>query len=376
MNRHVVLRRRALAIAGAIGVAALLWLLLGGQGGDDEESAASGTRAPTSSPQTEELLVGLSTEEKVDQLILAGLEPGSRRSPGVGGIFVGADAWPGEDDGKALLKGLRKGEEIPPLIATRQEGGVYRELEDLPAPEREIEIGDRGETDAARKWAEEIGEALREQGFDLNLAPVADIATLDSPLADRAFSDDPVVTTALTGAAIAGCRMAGIACAPSHFPGAGGASQDTAAGPATVSVDVATLLARDVRPFQIAFQQGAPAVVVSNAFYAGYDPVTPASLSPEILDGLLRERLGFEGVAITDDLAEGAIRAVSDVPDAAVAAVAAGADMVQISRPKDVVGIRRALTEAVAAEELPITRLDEAAGRVLELKRSLGLLRR
>jgi beta-N-acetylhexosaminidase len=208
----------------------------------------------------------------------------------------------------------------------------------------------------------------------MNLGIVADVATIDSPVGDRAFSDDANVTAQLTAAAIRGCEEAGIACAVRHFPGLGAASGSTDAGPATVSLDSATLATRDLLPFEAAIAEGAPAVVLSHAFYAAYDPVTPASLAPEVANGLLRERLGFTGVAITDDLATGAIRATGGVRQAGVTALAAGADMLLVESPAEAEGVRDGLLAAVESGEVPEDRLDQAVGRVLELKQNLGLL--
>ena len=100
-----------------------------------------------------------------------------------------------------------------------------------------------------------------------------------------------------------------------------------------MGLDRATLLRRDLVPFKVAFQAGAPAVVLSHSFFAAFDPVTPASQTRAIATGLLRGRLGFEGVAITDDLAAGAVRALGPVRDAAVASLLAGADLLLIERP-------------------------------------------
>jgi beta-N-acetylhexosaminidase len=236
-------------------------------------------------------------------------------------------------------------------------------------------MGNRGSARAVEAWARSSGEALRAAGIDLDLFPVADVPTVTSPLAERSFSDDPVLTAALTAAAIRGCRDARIACAVSHFPGLGAASQDTADGPATVSLDQATLDSRDLAAFRAAFAERAPAVVLSLAFYAAYDPVTPGALTPAVATGLLRDELGFQGVAITDDLDSGAITADYSVPEAAVDALRAGADMVQIDAPGEEAGVRDAIVRAVASGSLPEDRLREAASRVLELKRRIGLLR-
>ena len=128
----------------------------------------------------------------------------------------------------------------------------------MPPEQTELEIGDIGSTETAEEWARDAAEALRSAGFDLNLFPIADVATLDSPIADRAFSDDPATVTELTAAAVRGCADAGLACAALHFPGLGAASEDTDRGPATVGLDAETLESRDLGPFATAFPTGCP----------------------------------------------------------------------------------------------------------------------
>jgi beta-N-acetylhexosaminidase len=127
-------------------------------------------------------------------------------------------------------------------------------------------------------------------------------------------------------------------------------------------------------PFEAAVAEGVPVVMLSHAFYAAHDPVTPASLSRPIATHLLRDELGFTGVAMTDDLDAGAIRATSGVAPAAVAALNAGSDLLLVSSPEAVPAVREALLAAVASREIPPARLDQAVGRVLELKRAHGLL--
>jgi beta-N-acetylhexosaminidase len=213
--------------------------------------------------------------------------------------------------------------------------------------------------------------ASGKDGGDLNLFPDADIATPGSPFADRAVGEDPELVTRLTATAIRDCEREGIACAPGRFPGLGGASQDTDAGPATVGTPAAELARRDLLPFRAAIAAGAPAIVVSHAFYAAYDPVTPASLSPAVIGGLLRGQLGFRGVVITDDLGAGAITAAGGVQAAAPRALAAGADLVLIGQPSAGRKARRGIVTALKSGALPRARLDEAVARVLVLKRTL-----
>ena len=326
---------------------------------------------------------GLTDEQLADQVLLLGFEGVDETAPmlaelggrELGGILIGPANWLGADAGAGLIEAIRSASATataPPLIVASQEGGDYRSFADLPPEETELEIGDSGNVSVAEDWARQTSAALSDSGFDLNLFPVADVATLDSPVADRAFSDDPRVAAELTAASLRGCRDARLACAPLHFPGLGAASQDTSRGPATVSLDQAGLFARDVEPFRAAIAERAPALVLSLAFYAAYDPVTPGAFTPTIATDLLRDQLGFAGVAITDDLGAGAVKFTDEVPDAAVAALAAGVDMVQITNPEDQEGVAEAIVAALASGELSRGRLAEAAGRVLELKESVS----
>jgi beta-N-acetylhexosaminidase len=394
-----VARRRALAIGVAVASTALIWLVFL-RGGDDEErpgGAAPGGEVPAS---VRDIVDRLSPEEKVDQVLLLGFD-GTDPGAGIvgdvaerqlGGVLVGARNWVDLDQLDALTGAIRSAgsahDRIPPLVAAAQEGGPFRAFDGLPPTERALDIGRTGDPGVAERSARDAATALHDAGFDLDLFPVADVATLDSAIADRAYADDATTVAAMTTAALAGCESAGIACAPSHFPGLGAASQRTEDGPATVSLDAAGLAARDLVPFDAAFHEGAPAVVLSHAFYVAYDAVTPGSLSSLVAYDLLRKQMGFEGVAITDDLGAGAIKARGEasqaggggprggsaVTAAAIAALAAGADMLQIEDPGDQDGVTDAVIEALGTGDLSQDRLDEAVGRVLVLKQQLGLI--
>jgi beta-N-acetylhexosaminidase len=380
----VYARRRLIAVAVVVVSTALLWLVLF-RGGDDEDAGANPGRGV--SEPVAALVRGLTPEERVGQVLLLGFDGTDQTSPifstvaseELGGVLIGPQNWLDAQQGSTLAGALRatglSERKTAPLIVASQEGGEYRSFPDLPPEQTELAIGDTGSVPGAEAWASEAGRELRAAGIDLNLFPVADVATLDSPVADRAFSDDPAVAAAMTAAAVRGCRAARIACAAIHFPGLGAASQDTNQGPATVSLDAASLSDRDLQAFDAAFAERVPAVGLSLSFYAAYDPVTPAALSEAVATGLLRGELGYDGLAITDDLGAGAIKAGYAVPEAAVAAIRAGADMVQIASPQDQRGVREALLGAVRSGAISEERLAEAAGRVLELKRSRGLLR-
>jgi beta-N-acetylhexosaminidase len=318
---------------------------------------------------------GLNTAEKIDTVLAVGFAgtEAPKLAAAQGGVVIGPENWPGASGAKALSDDLHAAGKVPPLVIGVQEGGQYRAYADLPPPERQLDLGASADPAAAQESARRAAAAMKKAGFDLNLGPVADVATLDSPIADRAYGDDASLVAAMTAAAIEGCAAGGLLCAPAHFPGQGAANADTGSGPATVSLDAGTLRDRDVAPFAAAIAAGAPALVLSHAFYAAYDAVNPAVLTESIVTGLLRGDLRFKGVAITDDLSAGAIRGGEGAGDASVRALNAGADLLLVSDPADAASARGALAKAVEDGTVSGGRLDEAAGRVLDLKKTAGI---
>lgn len=370
LGRHLDFQRGLLVAVLAAALGGAVASVLVQRAGDEEAAVPPSAIRP--SPQVARLLGQMSPRQKVDAVMAAG---GGAPGGALGAVVVSAEDWAGGPAAIERLSDPAAKAPAPPLVIGTQEGGVYRSYPNLPTLATQLQIGDTADPKIAREQAAKKAKAMSAAGFDLNLGPLADVATIDSPVADRAYGDDAELVARLTSAALRGCKEGGIACAVSHFPGLGAASDDTAIGPATVGLDAASLASRDLVPFRAAFDAGAPAVVLSLAFYAAYDPVTPAALSPVIATDLLRRELGFEGVAITDDLSSGAVAAGIGAPDAAVQALAAGADMVTISEPRQADQARAAIRAAVASGAIPATRLADAAARVLELKRRLGLLK-
>jgi len=383
--------RRIIAILLVLAIGVGVWLLFIRDSGSGSSPKAEDAREASSAepgegrdkPVSKDPVVrDLSVEEQVSQVLMLGFEGTAAGDEGVadvaaespGAVLVRAENWTGAADGKKLVAALGSKGGVPPLIAVSQEGGEFRSLPDLPPAERALDIAREDDPDATEAWARGASEALVEAGFHLNLFPVADVATLDSPYAGRAFSDDPGAVAELTGAALDGCEAAGLACAPLHFPGLGSASQDTADGPATVVTDLATLTSRDLVPFGTAAKK-APAMVISLGFYPDFDAVVPGALTEGVATGLLRDDVGFQGVAISDDLGAGAVQATYETPEAAVLALSAGIDLIQIASPEDADGVAKALVEAVESGRIAPERLAEAAERVVDLKRRVGLVK-
>lgn len=366
-------------------LAGIVVLVLGGalasillQGDDGSSEAAPAIQA---SKRVQKVVNSLSLVQKADAVVISGFDGtgGATQLAGssqIGGLLVGPEDWFGVAKGKALIAQIHSagstGGRISPLVVGRQEGGIYRSYPDLPPAVGQREVGTGTPAEAA-EWAEETGRALANAGFNVNLAPIADVATLDSPLSDRAFGDDDELVGAITAASVRGCRGTGIACATPYFPGLGAASASTSDGPATVGLSTEELAARDLFPFRNAIKGGVPAIVLSLALYSAYDPVTPGALSPSVAQALLRDELGFKGVAISDDLSVGVAATGVPAPDAAVRALIAGTDMALVSNPKQAAAARKAILESARSGGLPTSRLDQAVARVITLKQKLGL---
>jgi beta-N-acetylhexosaminidase len=347
--------------------------------------AEASTSARTSQA-VEDLARRLPLERKVAQLMLVGFT-GTDQSASVvadlrerdlGGVVVEARNYrqAGQLAGltRALTSTARQASHLPPWILTAQEGGSYSQIPDLPpsrAPGRISSARSAGRSAAA------AARSLKLLAVNGVLAPVIDVGAEGAPVAGtRVYSDDPDAVAQYAVATIDAYRRAGLLVAPKHFPGLGGATQPTETGPATVGLSVRELAQRDLRPFAAAVDAGTPAIVIGHGLYPFDDYALPASLSRRAATELLRRELRFTGVAITDDLASPALVGTSaSVPDAAVDALRAGADMVWISGPRaDQEAAYGEILNAVRKGKLERRRVDEALLRVLRAKGRLRLI--
>lgn len=230
------------------------------------------------------------------------------------------------------IRGLLPG---PRLVALDQEGGRVSRLEPwigpTPAAARLACAGEESIRSVARATA----AALASLGFNFDLAPVVDLSDdlQGDAIGDRAFGSDPSTVTQLAGAFLDGLQRAGVAGCLKHFPGLGGTTVDSHGDRPTVLRSRSELEERDLVPYA-ALGSRAAAVLVGHAAYPALDgvPDRPASLSPEIVGGLLRGRLGFGGLVATDDLEMGALRGWTEDSAEACAAVDAGCDLLLCCR--------------------------------------------
>ena len=332
-----------------------------------------------------ELARRLPTERKVAQLFLVGFDGTDLTSAifqqlrrlDLGGLVVGGENYT-DPTQLAALAGeagviARDERHIPPWVMAAQDGGEFNELPGLPP---ESPASDLATASEAADQASAAGRALRPLGVNGLLGPVVDVGLAEDPaVGPRAFSDEPEPVATYADSVVRAYRRERVFTAVKHFPGLGSASQSTEQGPAQVGQSPEELDARDLVPFRAAIEAGAPAVLLSHGLYAADDFVVPGSLSRRIANDLLRDELKFQGVAITDDLADPPITALGTVPDSAVKAIRAGADMLYLSGPAgDQQAAYVAVLRAVRSGEISRTRLDQAVLRVLSAKKDYGLI--
>ena len=208
---------------------------------------------------------------------------------------------------------------------------------------------------------------MRALHFNTDFAPVADVWTNpnNTVIGDRAYSDDFDQASELVAAAVQGFHDAGVICSLKHFPGHGDTDTDTHSGAATVDKTVDELMDGELKPFISGMEAGADMVMVGHITMTAIDPEHPASLSREVVTGLLREQLGWDGLVITDGLEMGALSAWSE-GERCVLALEAGVDI--LLGVSDIPGAVEAITQAVENGELSEARIDESVLRILGLK--------
>lgn len=268
-----------------------------------------------------------------------------------------------------LVGGLRAASPLPLLVATDEEPGRVSSFRSLlgGSPSART-LAARGTPADVRAFARELGEGLAGHGVDLDLAPVADVdgGPATGIVGDRSFSDRPRAAARYALAFTQGLADAGVLAAAKHFPGHGRSQVDSHAALGVVTATVEELRVTDLVPFVMQIEAGVPVVMTGHVAYTALDETMPASLAPQTY-ALLRE-MGFDGVAMTDSLGMGPVNLRWPFGEAAVRAVAAGADAVLATDGNQARPMRDALVAAVESGRLPEDRLDEAVVRMLALR--------
>ena len=255
-----------------------------------------------------------------------------------------------------------------PLVCIDEEGGRVSRIARNPAFDvpRFESCARIAESDSAYSAARSIGHYLKEYGFDLDFAPLADVNTNpDNPvIGTRAFSSDPSRAAAMVSDFVRGLLDEHIQPCLKHFPGHGDTSQDTHSGFASISRGWDSLLScGELQPFLAGIDAGAKMVMVAHICAREVTgDSTPSSLSKTIIEDKLRSELGFDGVVITDALEMGAITEEYSSAEAAVKAILAGADM--LLAPLDFREAFDAVVDAVERGIIPKSRIDSSLARI------------
>ncbi|MDY6263448.1 MAG: glycoside hydrolase family 3 protein [Fibrobacter sp.] len=261
-----------------------------------------------------------------------------------------------------------------PLLAIDEEGGriariANNENFNVPKYESMTAIAESGDPSEAYKAAFTIGSYVKEYGFDIDYAPVADVNTNPENIVigPRAFSDDPETAAEFVVSYLNGLDSAGVIGTLKHFPGHGDVKTDTHSGYAETNKTWEEMLKCEMIPFKAGIEAGAQMIMTAHIAapkVTGDD--LPATLSSVILQDKLRGELGFKGIIVTDAMDMGAITTQFGNAEAAIKSIQAGVDVVLCS--KDFTQVFDAVVNAVEKGDIKETRIDESVKRILELK--------
>ena len=271
---------------------------------------------------------------------------------------------------RALTKALHA---LPsrPLISIDQEGGrVARLREPFTEMPPAAVVGASGDPRLARRIGEAIGRELSSVGIDIDFVPVLDVhSNPDNPvIGDRAFASDPDTVARFGVAMMRGLHAGGVISCGKHFPGHGDTATDSHFELPVVKRSLSGLTRIELAPFRAAIAAGIPMLMTAHVVYPALDKKRAATVSPSIIDGLLRRRMGFRGVIASDDLHMRAISGDQSVAKAAVDSLAAGVDWLLICQELgDAVKVRDAIITALQDGTLKASAVKRASQRVLTL---------
>ncbi|GAA4706790.1 glycoside hydrolase family 3 protein [Nocardioides conyzicola] len=289
---------------------------------------------------------------------------------GLGGVCYFGSNTAGGPPAVAELSAAIRAANPRAVIAVDEEGGDVTRLHALDGSPvlGPAALGAADDLALTRDTGRAIGTEMAAAGINLDFGPVADVNSHpDNPvIGTRSFGTDPARVAAHVASWVTGLQEAGVAACAKHFPGHGDTAQDSHLELPTVDVDLATLAARELVPFAAAVEVGIASVMTSHIVVPALDAELPGTLSAPVL-GLLRDRLGYDGVIVSDALDMAGASAGRGIPEAAVLSLAAGADLLCIGSDKPAALVRAtqdAIVAAVHDGRLSRERLEQAAARI------------
>ncbi|MTH54560.1 beta-N-acetylhexosaminidase [Bacillus mangrovi] len=349
-----------------------------------KETPAVDPSTPKSSgaENAKELLADMTIEEKVGQLMMVGFHGTEKNKNAaefienrkVGGIiyFDRNMSSPGQVaklSNSLQLSAKSSGHTLPLMIAVDQEGGSVTRMKDQVSPlPSQQELGKIGSSQAVRETARINGRELKAMGINVNFAPVLDLSSTNS----RSLGTDPEKTYQLSKEAVAGLNVSNITGALKHFPGHGRSKVDPHKDTSSVQAGQSELEGSDLYPFKEMIQNSPSSqyfVMVTHIKYPAYDQDKPASLSKPIITDLLRQKLGYNGIVVTDDMEMGAVNKYYSYSDMGVEAIKAGVDLLLVCHDyKNQTEMYDRLVKAVKTGEISEERIDKSVLRIISHK--------
>lgn len=347
-------------------------------------------KIPKSSPikeinsgeQIDTLLTEMTLEEKVGQLMVVGFhgkEVSSEaidmiKNKNIGGIIYFDRNMESPKQVAELSNSLQKTasakkNQLPLMISIDQEGGDILRMRSQvsPIPSQQM-LGKLGSAETVFETAKINASELSAMGVNLNFAPVLDLSKTDS----RSFGTDPKKAAEYGIKVIEGFKSASVTGALKHFPGNGRSSVDPHLDSSSVDANQLDLENTDIYPFTQLIKEVDNQnffVMVTHIKYPAYDKEKPASISKVIIQELLRKKLGYEGIVVTDDLEMGAVNKYYSYKKLGSEAIQAGADLLLVCHEyKHQVEVYNGIIDAVHSGEIPIERINQAAKRIISYK--------
>ncbi|RKX81026.1 MAG: glycoside hydrolase [Spirochaetes bacterium] len=349
---------------------------------------------PKGGEQTEEeilrtIMNSMSLEEKIGQLFILQIRYNWDGSPRrkvdeelnlflrsfkPGGIIFFRENIVDNSQVEDLISSLQNLSRIPLFISVDEEGGLVSRLGKAPDVDvtllpPALSIGAENDSGLAYNAGLVLGRELRAMGVNMDMAPVADVNTNpENPvIGNRAYSSDPLTAGKMVAEVIRGFHKYDIASVIKHFPGHGDTSFDTHVGTVVLPFSRDRLDKIEFIPFELGIEAGTDAIMTAHIVMSGISALPlPATLNPEIITGIIREELGFDGLIISDALNMGAISGNYSPGDSAVAGIKAGLDILLM--PEDEPAAFEALLDAVHRGNISEKRIDESVYRILRTK--------
>ena len=353
-----------------------------------EESTVEYTPEDALNEMVEESVAGMTLEQKVAGLFfvtpeqLTGVGQAVQAGEGtrealakwpVGGLVYFKQNIQSEEQLKEMLANTVSYSSFPIFLGVDEEGGSVARVADALGLENVgpmADIGSAGDVQAAYAANQTIGTYLSSYGFNVDFAPIADVLTNpdNTVIGDRAFSDDPQTAADMVAGAVEGLQSAGVSACLKHFPGHGDTAGDSHTGAAETDRTKEEMTAAEFLPFQSGIGAGAEMVMVGHISapnLTGGEKV-PASLSEEIITGILRSELGYDGIIITDAMNMAAVTDYYEADVAAIMALKAGADMILM--PEDFQQAYEGVLQAVQDGTVSQERVDDSLKRIYRVK--------